>query len=586
MRRTEMKKKKTQKGISVKFKVLVPVIILGLVSLFSNGMAVANIRSVNSNASMITDHYMVSIDKLNEIEKKSQKLHQMALSHIVAIDVDSMLSLVESIRATEAEMDQELAEYESYLLENSRGDYQSLMQDYENLKAAMANVMAYSANNQNEAAYEYANNELASCAEGMQNCIDSMVEELTNTSAEARNQLGQVYQGALFSNGILILVALLSVLAAGFMVTRKVIRPITRAEKEIDGIIRDIDNRQGDLTRRIAIVSNDEIGALGRGINVFMEKLQSIFGIITENSQKMDVVVQEVLGSVNTSNNSVSDLSALTEELTATMEEMSSNAALINSNAESVRDEVNRIAERTYEIADYSKEMKAHADQMEATARESHETTGQKVEEILKVLNKAIAESESVNQVNSLTDDILGIARQTNLLALNASIEAARAGEAGKGFAVVADEISQLADASKEAANHIQTINAVVTEAVHNLADHANSLVAYMNETIMPEFENFVVAGGEYRDNATHIEQTMDEFSEKTDRLKRSMEEIAASIQTITNAIEEGVNGISSAADSTQVLVGDMENISGYMNENAAMAGALKEETTVFTRLS
>lgn len=581
-----MKKKKTQKGISVKFKVLVPVIILGLVSLFSNGMAVANIRSVNSNASMITDHYMVSIDKLNEIEKKSQKLHQMALSHIVAIDVDSMLSLVDSIRATEAEMDQELAEYESYLLENSRGDYQSLMQDYENLKAAKANVMAYSANNQNEAAYEYANNELASCAEGMQNCIDSMVEELTNTSAEARNQLGQVYQGALFSNGILILVALLSVLAAGFMVTRKVIRPITRAEKEIDGIIRDIDNRQGDLTRRIAIVSNDEIGALGRGINVFMEKLQSIFGIITENSQKMDVVVQEVLGSVNTSNNSVSDLSALTEELTATMEEMSSNAALINSNAESVRDEVNRIAERTNEIADYSKEMKAHADQMEATARESHETTGQKVEEILKVLNKAIAESESVNQVNSLTDDILGIARQTNLLALNASIEAARAGEAGKGFAVVADEISQLADASKEAANHIQTINAVVTEAVHNLADHANSLVAYMNETIMPEFENFVVAGGEYRDNATHIEQTMDEFSEKTDRLKRSMEEIAASIQTITNAIEEGVNGISSAADSTQVLVGDMENISGYMNENAAMAGALKEETTVFTRLS
>ena len=65
------------------------------------------------------------------------------------------------------------------------------------------------------------------------------------------------------------------------------------------------------------------------------------------------------------------------------------------------------------------------------------------MEIILAKLNQAIEESKSVDQVNSLTDDILSISAQTNLLALNASIEAARAGEAGKGFAVVADEISK-----------------------------------------------------------------------------------------------------------------------------------------------
>ena len=236
-------------------------------------------------------------------------------------------------------------------------------------------------------------------------------------------------------------------------------------------------------------------------------------------------------------------------------------------------------------INTYSREMKEHADSMEASARENMESTGAKVNEILIVLNKAIEDSKSVNQVNNLTDDILNIASQTNLLALNASIEAARAGEAGKGFSVVATEISQLASASQEAANHIQQINLIVTEAVENLAEHANGLVQYMNEAILPEFETFVTAGNEYREKATYIENSMGEFSQKTDGLKKSMTEIADSINTIAHAIEEGVKGVSSAADSTQVLVTDMESITRHMDENQHIAADLKKETEVFRKL-
>ena len=243
------------------------------------------------------------------------------------------------------------------------------------------------------------------------------------------------------------------------------------------------------------------------------------------------------------------------------------------------------MADRTNEINSYTKEMKEHADGMENAARSNMETTSTKVSEMLTVLNKAIKDSESVNQVNSLTDDILNIASQTNLLALNASIEAARAGEAGKGFAVVATEISQLASASQQAANRIQQINGVVTAAVHNLAENANDLVNYMNDSILPEFESFVESGSEYKKNATYIESVMDEFKTKTDSLQKAMHEIAGSINTIANAIEEGVNGVSSAADSTQVLVGDMENITQNMDNNQEIAAALKRETEVFKKL-
>ena len=303
------------------------------------------------------------------------------------------------------------------------------------------------------------------------------------------------------------------------------------------------------------------------------------------NSRDLEGVVNEVRESVQTSNGSVSDLSALTEELSATMQDISDNASRINENTESVAGEVKSIAEKTIEINQYTKEMKEHAEAMEHAARENMDTTGAKVNDIVSVLSQAIEDSNSVNQVDNLTNDILNIASQTNLLALNASIEAARAGDAGKGFAVVASEISQLAAASQEAANNIQSINAIVITAVHNLADNANGLVEYMNEKILPEFQKFVESGGAYHDKATFIEGVMADFEAKTDSLQNSMDEIANSVNTISHAIEEGVSGVVSAADSTQVLVSDMDKISKKMDENFAIAEGLKKETSVFTKL-
>lgn len=581
------KQKKQTKKIrgGVRAMILIPVIILGIVLVFSNVLALANLRKVNANATEITDEHMVSIDKLDDIQTQAQNLHKMALSHIIAIDVDTMIGLVDSIRTTETALEESIAAYAPHVADGSKADYEALQASFEEFKKAMANVMAFSAANQNESAYAVANGDLATIGDSMQTSISNMKEANVAAAEEAKSVMTRNYSDALGRSGLLSVIGIIAVIVAIVVVMTKVIKPLARAQKELSNIIQGIDDRQGDLTKRITVTSNDEIAALGSGINVFMEKLQDILKIISENSQKMDVVVGEVLGSVGTSTNSVADLSALTEELTATMEEMSSNATLINENADSVRLEANQIAEKTNEINAYSKEMKKHADSIEQSARNSKETTDEKVTEMLTILDRAIKESESVKQVDSLTNEILNIARQTNLLALNASIEAARAGEAGKGFAVVAEEISQLASASSSAANRIQTINAVVVGAVENLAGNANELVDFMRESIMPEFDVFVQAGSEYRDNAAYIENTMQEFTSRTDALNDSVSEIANSIETISNAIDEGANGISSVADSTQTLVEDMDNISNRMNENAGMAAALKEETAVFVNL-
>lgn len=576
---------KKQGRFSTKMIILIPVFILGFVSVISSILAVRNIRKVNANATQIANGYMVCVDELGDIQTETEKIHRLGLSHIVATDLDTMISLVDTIRSEQAVLDDYLAAFEQYVDDSDQDNYEAILSNYEGLKYEIANLMAYSASGNKEAAYALANGAISEYATAMQDNIKAIQEVVNSGAEQAKAQLASVYIYSLTVSIITIAISAISLLTAAFAVMKLVIVPLSKTQKEISEIIDDIDHREGDLTRRVTILSNQEVAAVGSGINLFMGKLQDIFKIIISNSKRMETVVNEVRDSVMTSNSSVSDLSALTEELSATMQEMSENASLINSNTESVTGEVNQIAERTTEINNYTKEMKEHANSMEAAARTNMESTGVKVNEILAVLNQAIEDSNSVNQVNNLTDDILNIASQTNLLALNASIEAARAGEAGRGFAVVATEISQLAAASQEAANRIQQINTVVTNAVHNLADNANGLVQYMNDSILPEFESFVEAGSEYKNKASYIENAMNEFETKTDSLKNTMVEIQTSINTIAHAIEEGANGVSNAADSTQVLVGDMENISSRMDENFEIATDLKKETAIFTKL-
>lgn len=574
-----------KKKLSTKFIILIPVFILGIFSIISNVMSVSNIRNVNRSAVQISEVSLKNVSGLAEIQRQTQDIHNLGLSHIIAVDLDSMIQLVEKIRSQEDALEKDLESYKTYVTPDTQKEYNDIKKNYEELKYECANVMAFSAAGKKEDAYELANGKISKCADAIESDIES-IKKIVNQDANAQRQkLTSAYHSSIGTSIVTILISIAALFSAMVAVLRWVIYPLANTNREMNEIISGIDNQQGDLTRRVTITNNKEVASVGGGINAFMAKLQEIFRMISSNSRDLEGVVNEVRESVQTSNGSVSDLSALTEELSATMQDISDNASRINENTESVAGEVKSIAEKTIEINQYTKEMKEHAEAMEHAARENMDTTGAKVNDIVSVLSQAIEDSNSVNQVDNLTNDILNIASQTNLLALNASIEAARAGDAGKGFAVVASEISQLAAASQEAANNIQSINAIVITAVHNLADNANGLVEYMNEKILPEFQKFVESGGAYHDKATFIESVMADFEAKTDSLQNSMDEIANSVNTISHAIEEGVSGVVSAADSTQVLVSDMDKISKKMDENFAIAEGLKKETSVFTKL-
>ena len=194
-------------------------------------------------------------------------------------------------------------------------------------------------------------------------------------------------------------------------------------------------------------------------------------------------------------------------------------------------------------------------------------------------------DSKSVERVNDLTNEILSISSQTNLLALNASIEAARAGEAGRGFAVVADEIRQLADSSRDTANNIQTINTMVVAAVQELVKSSDSIIAYINETVLPDYDGFVSAGKQYNGDAEYVNDVVTQFREMSNNCMQLMNDISEAINGISTAVVESADGVSNAAINTNQLASEIGDITSEMTRNKEVAGNLRADVAKFTEV-
>ena len=526
------------KNISLKQRLIIPIALLGIVAFLSNILSVINIHNVNANASNIADNYMDSKSRLAQICQASMNIHKMALSHIVATDYDTMITLVQQIKEEESLLDDMLAEYKKHVAGEDKKQYESLLSNYDSFKHALVHLVCASAGHKTQDAYGFANGDVASYASAMEADIDAMNVSISEQTSDARKRLSAVYFISLAVGVAAVAACVLLVFADLKLITKYVVIPV-----------------------------------------------KSILKTIQDSSGRINHMTGEVLEKTQDSKGSAAGLSALAHELSATIQKVAGNVAVINENTKSVREDVHNIAEECSAITDYTVHMDARADAMQQSAQKSVEVTGAKAEEILHSLNDAIEKSRRVDQIKNLTGEILAISQQTRLIALNASVEAANAGAAGKGFAVVAREVRDLANSSRETANRIQSINEGVTSAVYNLSENAQNLIDYMSQSVLTEFQAFVQSGSQYKEDAACIRRFMDEFYERTECLKSSVSGIADSIGAITKAIDEGASGITGVAGNTKNLASDMEDIAQRMGVNQEVVEQLEKETVVFDNL-
>lgn len=381
-------------------------------------------------------------------------------------------------------------------------------------------------------------------------------------------------------------ILLIAAIAAGVIVVRfTVIAPARTATRELNIIIDGIEKNDGNLTARVTQKSQDEIGQLVGGVNKFIEVLHSIIAEIKADADNVSNSTNVVYQQISTADGNIMDVSATMQQLSAGMEEMAASAEHISNETDSISTSMENIAAQAGEGSNKAKDIKVRAVALRDDGIASKETTSSMADEIRTAVRASLEKSKDVEKINALTDNILNISSQTNLLALNASIEAARAGEAGRGFAVVADEIRTLADSSRATANDIQVISRDVTASVEELAENANKMIDFILNVVMPDYDKLVNMGEQYNRDAGDFDDIMIAFTEDSAQLKKTMEDVAGLIRSMSSTINENSEGVAMVSDSACGLTEGMSQIKDEMSHTEEVAARLGETVSRFTQI-
>lgn len=539
------------KRLGLRLKIALPFVITSIALIFIGLFSVNTTKNLVAGTDDIAETYLTSISRILNADRD---LYQALVAQMSYVDarINSedgsrfLLAFEENADQAKERFETTVEQLEGVGVAEIAAGFDTA---YTRWHQSAREVLSLAETNQQGAARELAATETSARFDSLRNYFDDV-----GAYADARAQervLSVSSEGQSSSVAILVITALAVVgsIALFIMFLRMIIQSISKLKEQLDNIAKG----EGDLTQRVPVEQDDDLGALAQSFNQVLENLQQMIAAI----QKLSVELGKGADGLRQASK---DNSEGTDQQTGAISMVATAINEMQSAIEEVAGNASRAADVTKE-ADQKGQNSSEI--IRKSSKQVHRLSAQ-IEEAVKVIR---ALSDNSDKITSVLDVIRGVAEQTNLLALNAAIEAARAGDQGRGFAVVADEVRTLAKRTQQSTEDIQAM-------IGTLQSGVADIVSVM-ETGSQEASEAVTL-------ATEAEQELNAVLEAITRITDMNTSVASATEQQTQVVDEINRSITDINDLACASAARSEEINATSHALDGYARELEKQTGKF----